>query len=307
MRRACSGHLDSSILLSYFSCNKRQTTSWMKITDGSSPDVVACAPIVSVGVAGGVAAFPVKKRKLKARYHSTLFLLLLVPAQGLAFPDTIESGPAGQSHVETYHYEAVAASKEKDKEEIELTLSFKEDSAEYASTIVSAKSDQRITIKMTKQGHLISGARSFRRNPGGPTEEKIWRDGKRAYVEQTSGTHKKTIQLDIPEGRTLAVEGSLLVLLRFFPYDSATRWDLFMIDFSGRSITATARQAGVERITVPAGEFSCYRMEVLIHTFILSPTIVCWVTTEKPHFVVKSEGKRGMLTPKYITTLVGKQ
>jgi len=76
--------------------------------------------------------------------------------------------------------------------------------------------------------------------------------------------------MDIPKGRTLAVEGSLLVLLRFFPYDSATRWDLFMIDFSGESVTASARQAGIERITVPAGEFPCYRMEVVIHTFILS-------------------------------------
>jgi hypothetical protein len=228
---------------------------------------------------------------MKARYLITLFLLLLVPAQGLALPDTIESGPAGQSHVETYHYEAVAAGKESDKEEIGLTFFFEEDSAAYASTIVSAKSDERITIKMTKEGNLISGARSLLRSPGGATEEKIWRDGKAAYVEQTSGTDKKTIRLDIPEGRTLAVEGSLLVLLRFFPYDSATRWDLFMIDFSGKFVTATARQAG---------------MEVLIHTFILSPTIICWVTTEKPHFVVKNEGKRGLFSPKYITTLIGK-
>jgi len=44
-----------------------------------------------------------------------------------------------------------------------------------------------------------------------------------------------------------------------------------MIDFSGRSVTATARQTGIERITVPAGEFSCYRMEVLIETFLLKP------------------------------------
>ena len=134
--------------------------------------------------------------------------------------------------------------------------SFEEDSSEYASTIVSAKSDERITIKMTKEGNLISGARNLRRSPAGPVEEKIWRDGKTAYIEQTSGMDNKTAQLDIPEGRTLALEGSLLVLLRFFPYDSATRWELFMIDFSGRSVTATAHQAGIERITVPAGEFS---------------------------------------------------
>jgi hypothetical protein len=244
---------------------------------------------------------------MKVRYVATLFLLFLVPAQGLAFPDTIETGPAGLSSVETYYYEAMPIGKENDKEEVELDLSFEKGSAEYVSTIVSAKSDERITIKMTKEGNLISGTRSLRRSPGGPVEEKIWRDGKRAYVEQTSGTDKKIIPLDIPESRTLALQGSLLVLLRFFPYDSTTRWELFMIDFSGRSVTATARQAGIERITVPAGEFSCYRMEVLVHTFILKPTIVCWVTTEKPHFVVKNEGKRGIFTPKYITTLIDRQ
>jgi hypothetical protein len=198
----------------------------------------------------------IAKDKMKARYLSTLFLLLFVPAQGVALPDTIASGSAGQGHIETYRYTALAASEENDKEEIELTFSFEEDSAAYASTIVSAKSDERITIKMTKEGNLISGARSLLRSRKGSIEEKIWRDGKTAYVEQTSGTEKKTIHLDIPEGRTLAIEGSLLVLLRFFPYDSITRWDLFMIDFSGESITATARQAGIERITVPAGEFS---------------------------------------------------
>jgi hypothetical protein len=245
---------------------------------------------------------------MKAGYPSTLFLflLLLVATQGLAFPGAIESGPVGQSHVETYHYQAVPMGKENEKEDVELIFSFEEHSSEYASTIVSKKSDERITIKMTKEGNLISGTRSLRRGPGGPIEEKIWRDGKMAYVEQISGTDKK-IQLDIPEGRTLAIEGSLLVLLRFFPYDSATRWDLFMINFSGESVTATARQAGIERITVPAGEFSCYRMEVIIHTFILSPTIVCWVTTEKPHFVVKNEGKRGLFTRKFLTTLIGTQ
>ena len=81
---------------------------------------------------------------------------------------------------------------------------------------------------------------------------------------------------------------------------------MIRFSFSGESITTTARQAGIERISVPAGEFSCYRMEVVIHTFILSPTMVCWVTTEKPHFVVKHEGKRSLFSPKYITTLLSK-
>ena len=180
---------------------------------------------------------------MKARYLGILFFLLLIaPAQGLASPHAIEGGPAGPSRVETYHYQAVPVGKESDKEELDLILSFEEDSSEYASTIISPKSDERISIKMSKEGQLISGTRSLLKSPEGPVEEKIWRDGDAAYVEQTSGTGNKTKQLNIPEGKTLAIEGSLLVLLRFFPYDSSTRWDLFMIDFSGESVTATARQ-----------------------------------------------------------------
>ena len=77
--------------------------------------------------------------------------------------------------------------------------------------------------------------------------------------------------------------------------------------FLGKVGAATARQTGVERIEVPAGEFPCYRMEVLFHVLILSPKVVCWVTTEKPHVVVKSVGKRGVFTPTYVTTLVDKE
>ena len=158
--------------------------------------------------------------------------LCRLPLLGEPAGERTENGSTGLSSVETYYYEAVPIGKESDKEELELTLSFEEDSSEYASTIVSAKSDERITIKMSKEGNLISGTRSLRRGPGGPVEEKIWRDGKTAYVEQTSGSDRKIKHLDIPEGRTLALEGSLMILLRFFPYDSTTRWELFMIDFS---------------------------------------------------------------------------
>jgi hypothetical protein len=198
--------------------------------------------------------------------------------------------------------------KEEEKEEIALDLSFKENSIEYVSTMVSAKSDERIAIRMDGEGGLISAVRSLRSRSKGLMEGKIWREGGRAYVEQTSGDDKKTVRLNIPEDKTLALEGSLLILLRFFPYDSdATRWNLFMVDFSGRSATATAGRTGIERISVPAGEFSCYRMEVVIHIFILRPTIVCWVTAEKPHFLVKSVGKRRIFGPKYVTALVGRK
>lgn len=239
--------------------------------------------------------------------YLTLLLLLLMQPQGAARAEKSEHGPGGDVHVAKYQYEAVPIGKENDRERIELNLSFEADGIGFVSRSISEKAEERIQIRMTRDGDLISGSRSLTSSSGSLTQEKIWRDANRAYIEQTSGKGKKTKALDIPEGATLAVEGSLLVLLRFFPYKSAAQWDLFMIDFSGKSVAATARQTGVEPIEVPAGRFPCYRMEILFHVHILSPKVVCWVTTEKPHVVVRSVGKRGLFTPKYITSLTGEQ
>jgi hypothetical protein len=234
-----------------------------------------------------------------------MFFLLSMLAHGAAFPKEPKDGPGGGDHIEKYQYEAVPIGKEKDEEEIEMALSFEDDGIGFTSTSVSEKAEERIQVKMTRDGDLITGARSLTDSSGSVTEEKIWRDNNKVYIERDSGEDKKTKTLDIPQGATLAVEGSLLVLLRFFPYGSATQWNLFMIDFSGKSAAATARQTGTERIEVPGGEFPCYRMEVLFHVHVLSPKAICWATMEKPHVVIKSVGKRGVFTPTYITSLTG--
>ena len=234
-----------------------------------------------------------------------LFLLLFILPQKAAFSEKPENSQAGDNRVEKYQYEAVPIGKEADREKIEMTLSFEDDGIVFTSRSVSEKAEERTQVKMTRDGDLITGTRSLTDSSGSITKEKIWRDNNKAYIEQDSGKDKKTKALDIPEGATLAVEGSLLVLLRFFPYGSASQWNLFMTDFSGKSAAATARQTGIERVGVPAGQFPCYRMEVLFHVLLLSPKVVCWTTTEKPHVVIKSVGKRGVFTPTYVTSLTG--
>ena len=52
--------------------------------------------------------------------------------------------------------------------------------------------------------------------------------------------------------------------------------------------------------------YLCYRVEVRFHVLIVNPVVLCWVAVENPHFVVKSVGKRGLFTPTYVTTLLGK-
>jgi hypothetical protein len=114
----------------------------------------------------------------------------------------------------------------------ELVPTLDNDGIGLASTSVSDKAKERILVRMTTEGDLISGSKDFAISSGIRTEEKIWRDENKAYSEQTNSNDEKIKALDIPEGSTLAVECSLLVLLRFFPHGSATQWDLFMIDFS---------------------------------------------------------------------------
>ncbi len=101
-----------------------------------------------------------------------------------------------------------------------------------------------------------------------------------------------------------AVDGSLLVLLRSFPFSQGKEWNVFMVDFSGYAITVTIRQAGIEKVAVPAGEFECYRIEVVVDIPIFHPKVTYWLSARKPNFLVKHQGKKGPFTPSYITSLV---
>jgi hypothetical protein len=124
------------------------------------------------------------------------------------------------------------------------------------------------------------------------------------YAKRRSGRGHKTREFDLPENKILAVDGSLLLLLRSFLFDQNREWKLFLIDFSQHSVSGTVRQAGVEIIRVKAGEFECYRMEVVIHAFVFRPKITYWITKMEPHFLVKHRGKIGPFTKTYITQLV---
>jgi hypothetical protein len=236
-----------------------------------------------------------------------LFFLLTILSLGLVLSEKTQNSPAGENRVEKYQYEAVPMEKEEDTEEIEATFSFENDCIIVSSTKVSPKAQERTLLKLTQEGDLISGTRRRVAHSGSSSQTLLWRDEHRAYIERTSGEHKEsTVIKMIPQGSTLAVEGSLVVLLRSFPYQSATTWHLFMIDFRGRSVGATARQTGIERITVPAGDFLCYQIEIYFGVPFLSK-VACWLSIDKPHVLVKSVGKRGPLTPTYVTSLIRSQ
>ena len=76
-----------------------------------------------------------------------------------------------------------------------------------------------------------------------------------------------------------------------------------MVDFSGQSVTVSIRSQGTELVTVPAGSFECYRLEVGIGIAFLKATITYWLTKNPPHFLVKHSGKKGPFTKSFTTVL----
>ncbi len=235
-------------------------------------------------------------------------LLLILPLStlsgGSVLPEQSKESSKQSAPVEEYQYEAVPISNREDKEQINAVLSFENDGVVLSSHKVSRQGEERIVLKMTPEGELISGTRSFTDSSRRSTEGRIWRDENKVYTEETSPEGPQTTSHEIPKGSILATEGSVIVLLRSFPYESSRQWQLFIIDFSGKTVTGTAGYSGTDRINVPAGSFTCYRIEVVFRVLVLNPKVICWFAREKPHVLVKSVGKRGLLTPTYVTSLV---
>jgi hypothetical protein len=240
----------------------------------------------------------------------TLFLCTAIIALfSLAGPawvaDNPKEAPFGPK-IERYRYEAIPTDHpSSQKDLIEMEFLETQGGVEYHSTVLSSDSEEEIAIQMDKEARFVSGIRSTSRSPDKPVQqERIWRDRHKVIVERhiRGGTKRKEHRL--PPDKELAVDGSLLALMRFFPFDEGKKWNLFMVDFSGYSITVTVLQKGREKITVPAGEFECYRLLTVVNIPVLKPKIAYWLGTQKPNFLVKHQGKRGPFTPSYTTSLV---
>jgi len=238
-----------------------------------------------------------------------LFLLLILSNTNLALGEGIVRH-LSFSDREKYHYHAVPSGEKIDqpKEFIEVGLSGSRGDLEYMEKISSSESIETISIKMNKEGRFISGLRHVsNQQDERVSEERIWTDEKRVYVKRDLERASRLKQIDIPTDKAVAVNGSLLILLRSFPFKEDEKWNILMVDFSGYSITVAVRQSGIENIIVPAGKFECYRMQVVVGLPIIKPTLIYWLTTDKPHFLVKNIGKRGPFTSTYVTTLVSKE
>ena len=208
---------------------------------------------------------------------------------------------------EKYLYEAVPKdSHEQDQKEL-IDMECVHSAQRIVCTLKTRRSNEQeiISIETLPDGGFIS-AKKYKLNSQVKKTRiaHIVRNERKVVVDHRYRGKK---EYRLPHGKPLAVDASLLILMRFFPFEAKRAWKVFMVDFSQYAISVTVRQPGVETVVVPAGEFECYRMEVSVNLLVVRPKVTYWINKEKPHFLVKHSGKRGPFTPSYITSLISAQ
>lgn len=220
---------------------------------------------------------------------------------------TEATGADAPARVERYRYRAYPKGNDdpRRRESIRVEIRHAPDRADYYANIIRPDATERYRVTTDTTGAFVSAVRSLFEDGDRDTDSlRVTGDGATVIVTRHSGDDTDTDEIDVPANKRLAVDASLLLWLRRFPFDSGAEIDVFMVDFSRRHIGTVVRQKAVETIDVPAGRFECYRMEVAVQLPIFKPKVTFWITTESPHFLVRHEGRRGPFTASYRTELV---
>lgn len=249
------------------------------------------------------------KSKAKCLKCAVVFFCLpfFILSVNMLSDQTVTNAEDNLNKRERYHYKAVPEGSQEAsrKKSIEMEIARTDSQTTFTMKSISAKEVEYIRLELDADSNFVSGIRNVTHPSGKPKSEgSIWRKQQTVYVKRVSGRKQKIREYDLPEHKPLVVDGSLLLLLRSFPFEQNREWKLFMVDFSQNSISGVVRQAGVETIRVIAGEFECYRMELIVHAFIFRPKITYWISKQEPHFMVKHRGKIGPFTRTYVTQLV---
>ena len=123
------------------------------------------------------------------------------------------------------------------------------------------------------------------------------------------GSGSKTRRsLKIPSD-TLAADG-IAGALRSLPFERSRPVDLHLLSNEPRLYEISFEVRGRERVRVPAGEFECYKVELVPGLGVLNlfrfaiPKAYFWFTVDPPHYWVRYEGlENGRGTPQVVMEL----
>jgi hypothetical protein len=126
------------------------------------------------------------------------------------------------------------------------------------------------------------------------------------HFERTRPGHPpETKQISIPSD-TLTVEG-IAGVLRFLPFEDRRPFKAHMLTNEPQLYEIKFEMRGKERIKTPAGEFDCYKIELVPQLGMLNalrpflPKAYFWFSVSAPHFWVRYEGpENGQGTPQIV-------
>jgi len=173
----------------------------------------------------------------------------------------------------------------------------------YRFGVTRGAESERGVVVTTTGGGFVSGWRTVTDADGGAATDSLWVEGGTLRLVRRHDGETEVKAIDLPADKTLAVDASALLWLRGFPFGSGEKRELFMVDWSGRTVDVDVHDRGLETIEVPAGTFACRRVEFVIRVLFFRPRITFWVAADPPRFLVRHRGKRGPFTPVFVTTL----
>ncbi len=235
-----------------------------------------------------------------------MLILFLLPLQTARLNENSPVDRARGAALEKLTYEAVPnGGGEAEKEVIEAQQLVNDGGGESLSRITSPRNIEEFKLEMAPGGVFVSAGKTIFSLQGKMLrQQEIRRENQELYLQEGG---KVTSRHGFPPGSMPVINGSILIQLRFFPFDQGKTWKIFLMDFSGRTFNGTVRQTGRETITVPAGVFDCYRLEAAVDFIFIHPKNTFWVAASEPHILVKYDGRRGLFSPTYVTYLVSRE
>jgi len=152
-----------------------------------------------------------------------------------------------------------------------------------------------------------------------PGNNEIWRRNKifdyrnrKLIAEQLEyGKLKKRKTSHLPATVTFTSD-VLAILLRGYNFETPTPFDFYIFSSEAKLFRIQAQVVGTEIVQVPAGEFECYKMELILDlgianlvTKYILPKTYMWFTKKSPHYWVKFEGlESGIGSPHVVMELL---
>jgi hypothetical protein len=240
-------------------------------------------------------------RQRRARRSLTVALGGVASFVAASAPDVVQAVQR-----ETYEDVARAAGRPStdEGERVSVVVEYLPEQTSLSLLTRSARSEVKVDMSLRSAEEFLSATREVIEGGALVKGDVVRRVGRQLEIEsrEDGRTDRKTIAL--PTG-PLAVDASLLLFFRPFIEAGMDARRVFMVDFSGRSITVELRRRGIESVSVPAGVFRCHALEVVVRFLLFRAVITYWVTADAPHFLVKHVGKRGPFARTTVTELTG--